>query len=221
MASPTQLPRARPPPTPPPPTRQVYKYWVAQYMSQRVGDTFEATVLGAFRPESGLYAVLLEGPGLETITKLPWSAEPGERLLLAVAGADPLTGFYRLSMVGELDSPIRAARLAAAETAEAARGGEGLGGEPWEMAGGGSGVDAEMEAMWAAAEAGGSGSDSDGDDDRGGPPGCGAAGGGSKDAGPGGEASAAATAAGLLIATANWAAAALSLQPAALDLLQS
>jgi hypothetical protein len=39
-------------------------------MRQRLNDTFEATVLGPFRPESGLYAILIDALGLETITKV-------------------------------------------------------------------------------------------------------------------------------------------------------
>jgi hypothetical protein len=153
---------------------QTYKYWAAEFMRQRLGESFEATVLGMFRPEAGLAAILLEPLGLETITKLPWTAAPGERILVSVVDSDTSSGFYRLSFEGELDSPLRRERLAAAEAAEAAAAAaaeEALGSEEggssggWEMAGsssepssggggeGGSEVDSEMEAIWAAVEA--------------------------------------------------------------------
>ena len=181
---------------------EVARYWAAEFMRQRAGETFEATVLGPFRAESGLYALLLEGTGLETIAKVgrgagarargrgggllapgctcpraplaqlphgggarrrrglsaaarhtgrqvPWDAAPGERLAATPIDADPPAGFYRLSILGELDSPVRAAREAAAAAAEAGALAEIAAATSAAREGAGDAGDVDMEAVWA------------------------------------------------------------------------
>lgn len=164
-------------------------------MRQRLNDTLEATVLGPFRPESPLSAVLLEASGLETLTKLPWPAAPGERVAVAPIESDPGTGFYRLSVIGELDSPARAARLAAAEAEAEA----GAAAQP-EAGGGaeGAGEGLDMEAVWAMVDAQRRGGEEGEQPEDGG---------GDGDGGGGASASAAAAAAACAVAAAQMAAA--------------
>ena len=156
---------------------EVQKYWVAEFMRQRAaaaaaadgggGDdaSFEATVLGAIRPDAPLFALLLEQPGLETVARLPWDARPGERCLVSPVSADPFGLTYRLGVIGEIDSPARRAREAAEAAAAAASGGgsgsdseddeEEDGGSGGGSVGGsgGSGDDVDMEAVWALVDA--------------------------------------------------------------------
>jgi hypothetical protein len=53
-------------------------------------------VLGWFRAELNLAAVSLEELGLETIIKVDFPVQPGDRLLLKVAEVDVRSGFYRM-----------------------------------------------------------------------------------------------------------------------------
>jgi hypothetical protein len=144
-------------------------------MRQHLGETFEATVLGAFRPESGLYAILIDALGLETITRVPWDAAPGERVAVEPIDADPPGGFYRLSVVGNLGGG------GGEETEEEEQGSGGA------QAGGASDGTVDMEAVWAAVEA--QRRDEDGAD-----------GGGGEDGAAAAAAAGAARAAGLLVA---------------------
>lgn len=138
---------------------EVVKYWAAEYMRQHISEPFDATVLGPLRPDSPLYVVSIERLGLETVAKLPWGAAPGERVAVAPVDADPSSGYYRLSVLGELDSAVRRARVAADEDEAAAAEAEvaaavPAGAEPWEMAGAGAEVEAGAEGGRREAEEG-------------------------------------------------------------------
>jgi hypothetical protein len=57
---------------------EVTKYWVAEYLRQRWQDSWAATMLGWFRRDSQLAAVLLEELGVETILRVRrWGAGRG------------------------------------------------------------------------------------------------------------------------------------------------
>lgn len=77
------------------------RYWVTHWFATRgSGEGFPALVLRALRGDngaSGLYSVLLEGTGLEVVTKLGRDCWPGERVLLEVQAARPRDGvlFFR------------------------------------------------------------------------------------------------------------------------------
>eukprot|EP00955_Chlamydomonas_euryale_P022949 242259-Chlamydomonas_euryale.AAC.1 len=49
--------------------REQEHYWLGEFFRQRDNAPFDALVLGWFREESGLAAVLLEELGWETITR--------------------------------------------------------------------------------------------------------------------------------------------------------
>lgn len=101
--------------------RDVDRYWAAEYMRQhwqrqqqqqlrrqRLQQQQEpvglpAMVLGWVRPELNLAAVTLEELGLESVIKVDFHVEPGERLLLQVVEVDVPTGHYRLTVADRLD----------------------------------------------------------------------------------------------------------------------
>jgi hypothetical protein len=176
-----------------PPSRQIYKYFAAEFMRQNLSETFEATVLGPFRAESNLSAIIFDDLGLETLTKVPWSVKPGERVAVSPTEADPPSGFYRLSVIGELESAVKAARLAAEEVAERERGGGSDGDEI-----------PDMNAVWEMVENGERGSDGDldGEEEDGGG-GRGRGGKGSGDGGLEGQGAAAASAAAVVFLVAD------------------
>lgn len=86
-------------------SRMVDRYWITYWFAtQPPGTTYPALVLKALRGDAGggLYAVLLQGLGLETATKLGRDCSPGERVLLEVQAARPRDGqlFFRERLGG-------------------------------------------------------------------------------------------------------------------------
>lgn len=68
----------------------VDKYWLAEYLQQQGNRAYVATVVGAVRPDLGLYAVVLDELGVESVVRLRQSAVPGEVVEVALLEARPL-----------------------------------------------------------------------------------------------------------------------------------
>jgi len=103
---------------------EVGKYWTAEYLRQHRKEEWAATVLGTFRSELSLVAVSLETLGVETIVKVDLPVFPGERLSVKLVDVHVPTGYWRMAVQGMLDSPVTAARAAAALADVAASGDE-------------------------------------------------------------------------------------------------
>ncbi|KAG1677544.1 hypothetical protein FOA52_014442 [Chlamydomonas sp. UWO 241] len=62
--------------------REQEHYWLSEFFRQRSDTPWTALVMGWFREENRLAAVLLEDLGWETITRVDADVKPGDRLQL-------------------------------------------------------------------------------------------------------------------------------------------
>ena len=69
--------------------RQTNRYWAIEYLRRHADEMWPTLVLRWIREDEGLGSILLEDLGLEFVWRIPNGLNPGDRVSLRVAHADP------------------------------------------------------------------------------------------------------------------------------------